>query len=92
MPGLSSCPPSPLPPLSPVQSPGPGPRPAAAGSTAVVPALSLGPSAAAAPGFGALLAASLRCESRNKAWFDETGGGYAWVLQKRVPLKLPKVG
>lgn len=42
------------------------------------------------PSFGSLLAASLRCDSTNRAWFDESCG-YAWVRQSRVPLQLPKV-
>jgi hypothetical protein len=55
-----------------------------------MPGLSLGPGASERPGFGALLANSLRSEGATKAWFDEAGG-YAYVRQSRVPLVLPKV-
>lgn len=55
-----------------------------------MPGLCLGPAAAEKPGFGVLLANSLRSESVTKAWFDESGG-YAYVRQSRVPLVLPKV-
>jgi hypothetical protein len=55
-----------------------------------MPGLSLGPGATDRPGFGVLLANSLRSEGVTKAWFDEAGG-YAHVRQSRVPLVLPKV-
>lgn len=55
-----------------------------------MPGLSLGPGAGDRPGFGVLLANSLRSEGATKAWFDEAGG-YAYVRQSRVPLVLPKV-
>jgi hypothetical protein len=55
-----------------------------------MPGLSLGPGAGDRPGFGVLLANSLRSEGVTKAWFDEEGG-YAYVRQSRVPLVLPKV-
>lgn len=55
-----------------------------------MPGLHLGPGAADKPGFGVLLANSLKSEGVTKAWFDESCG-YAYVKQSRVPLELPKV-
>jgi hypothetical protein len=42
------------------------------------------------PGFGTLLATSLRAVTETRAWFDGDSG-YQWVRQGRVPLAVPKV-
>jgi len=58
------------------------------------PSAATGPPAVAppvgSPGFGTLLATSLRAVTETRAWFDGDSG-YQWVRQGRVPLAVPKV-